>query len=344
MNNRSFGLDIGVSTIKAVDISQDGQNFKLNACISTPTPPKGMLSESTADEENIAAILKKAVEDAGISSRRAYVALPENQVYTKVVEMPFLSDRELASAINYEAEQYIPIPLPNISLSWNVINRNTRISDKMLVLMVGAPTLIVKKYQKILSMAGITVDAMETEILATVRSLTSFNPSSSNVPVLITSIGAINTSLAIVVGQDLVFTYSVPVGGTALNRAIATDFGLSSNQAMQYEAAYGISRTPLGQKIGKATEPIMSSIISEVKKAIIYYSQKFKDSRVEQIVLSGGSSKLPGIETYFADNLGIETLVANPWKFLNSIAVPKEILDNAPDYSTVVGLALRAYE
>lgn len=344
MNNRSFGLDIGVSTIKAVDISQDGQNFKLNACISTPTPSKGMLSEGAADEENIAAFLKKAVEDAGISSRRACIALPENQVYTKVVEMPFLSDRELASAINYEAEQYIPIPLPNISLSWNVINRNKRVSDKMLVLMVGAPVMIIKKYQKILLMAGITIDSMETEILATVRALTSFNPPSSNIPVLITSIGAINTSLAIVIGQDLVFTYSVPVGGTALNRAIATDFGLSSNQAMQYEQSYGISRTPLGRKIGKATEPIMSSIISEVKKAIIYYSQKFKDSRIEQIVLSGSSAKLQGIEAYFADNLGIETLVANPWKFLNSTAIPKEILDNAPDYSTAVGLALRAYE
>lgn len=345
MNNRSFGLDIGVSTIKAVDIAQIGQGFKLNACISTPTPPKGMFSDSSADEENIAAVIKKAVEDAGISIRRACVALPDNQVYTKVVEMPFLSDRELASAINYEAEQYIPIPLPSISLSWNVINRNkTAASAKMLVLMVGAPTMIIKKYQKILSLAGITIDAMETEVLATVRSLTAFNSPNSQIPSLIVSIGAINTSLAIVLGQDLIFTYSIPVGGTALNRAIATDFGLSKTQAAQYEQAYGISRTPLGQRIGKATEPIMSSITAEVKKAIIYFSQKFNDLRIEQIIISGSSAKLPGIETYFAENIGIETLIANPWKSLNPNSIPKEILANAPDYSTAVGLALRSYE
>lgn len=344
MNNKAFGLDIGATTIKAVDLSQDGQIFKLNACISTPTPVKGMLSESTADEENMAAVLKKTIGDAGISSKRVSVALPDNQVYTKVVEMPFLSDRELASAINYEAEQYIPIPLPNISLSWSVISRNSKISEKMLVLMVGAPTILIKKYQKILLMAGITIDSMETEILSIVRSLTSFIPPNSNMPILIINIGSINTSLAIVIGQDLVFTYSVPVGGTALNRAIATDFGLTSNQAMQYEQSYGISRTPLGQKIGRATEPIMSSIISEVKKAIIYHSQKFKDSRIEQIILSGSSAKLPGIEAYFADNLGIETLIANPWKFVNSTSLPKDILDNAPGYSTAVGLALKAYE
>lgn len=344
MNNKSFGLDIGVSTVKAVDISQNGQNFKLNACISTPTPPKGMFSEAIADEENMASVLKKAVESAGIESRRANIALPDNQVYTKVVEMPMLSDRELASAINYEAEQYIPIPLPNISLSWNVISRNSRLSDKMLVLMVGAPTMIINKYQKILSLAGLAAESVETEILATIRALTAFNSPSSNIPIMLVSVGPISTSLAIVIGQDLVFTYSIPVGGVALNRAIATDFGLSNNQAKQYEDTYGISRTPLGQRIGKATEPVMSSIVSEIKKAIIYFSQKFKDMRVEQIVISGSSAKLPGIDTYFANSIGIETLIANPWKFLNSTNIPKEILDNAPDYSTAVGLALRSYE
>lgn len=344
MNNRAFGLDIGALSIKAVDIAQVGQAFKLNACISTPTPPKGMFSESLADEENIAAVIRKAVSDAGIASKRVNIALPDNQVYTKVVEMPFLSDRELASAINYEAEQYIPIPLPNISLSWNVISRNTKISDKMLVLMVGAPTMMIKKYQKILSLADLTIDSMETEILANVRALTAFNPPSTGVPTIIVNIGAINTSLAIVMGQDLTFTYSIPVGGTALSRAISADFGLSQAQAEQYEETYGMSRTPLGQRIGKATEPIMSSIISEVKKAIIYFQQKFKDTRIEQIVVSGSSARIPGIETYFAENIGIETLIANPWKFLNPTSIPKEILTAAPEYTTAVGLALRAYE
>ena len=344
MNNRSFGLDIGVSSLKAVDLAVERGGFKLNACISAPMPSKGMLSESPADEEEMAQAIKKTVDQAGISLKDVNLALPENQVYTKVVDMPYLSDRELSSAIYYEAEQYIPIPLPNVSLSWNVINRDPRMGEKMQVLMVGAPTMIVKKYQKILSLAGFTIDTMETEILSAVRSFTAFVPNNSITPTIIVNIGAISTSLAIVIGKNLVFTYSLPIGGSAINRAISADFGLSSSQAEQYKKAYGISRTPLGERIGKATEPIMSSILSEVKKAIIYFSQKYKDIRIEQIVLSGSTAKLPGIDTYFVNSAGIETVIANPWKFLSPSSVPKEILDNAPDYSIAVGLALRSYE
>ncbi len=346
MNKKSFGLDLGTSTIKAVELGADKESFKLSACIVVPTPPKGMLSESPVDEEEMAQAIKKAVSDAGISTKSVNVALPENQVYTKVVEMPYLSDRELASAIYWEAEQYIPIPLANISLSWNVIKRsaNNKSSEKMEVLMVGAPSLIVKKYQKVLGMAGLSVNAMETEIISCVRALTAFMPTNSITPTIIVSIGAITTSLAIVIGNNLVFTYSLPIGGSAINRAISADFGLSSVQAEEYKKTYGISKGPLGQRIGAATEPIMSSILSEVKKAVIYYSQKYKDSRIEQIILSGESAKLPGIDTYFANSSGIESVIANPWKFLNPTQVPKEILDKAPDYSIAVGLSLRDYE
>lgn len=345
MNKKSFGLDIGAATIKAVDLNLQKEGFVLNASIISATPPKGMLSESPIDEEEMAQSIKKVALDAGINSKRINIALPENQVYTKVVEMPYLSDRELASAIYWEAEQYIPIPLSNVSLAWSILKRpqKPKPSEKMEVLMVGAPTLIVKKYQKIVNMAGFSINAMETEILATVRGLTSGVSANSTTPTILVSIGAVSTSLAIVVGSSLIFTYSLPVGGAAINRAIAADFGLSHLQAEEYKKTYGIANSPLGQRIGKATAPIVSSILSEVKKAVVYYSQKFKDNKIDQIILSGGTAKLPGFSNYFATNLGIETVIANPWKILSSQNVPKEILENGPDYSIAVGLALKDY-
>lgn len=345
MNKKSFGLDIGASTIKAVDLSFDKNGYHLDACIISPTPAKGMLSESPVDEEEMAQAIKKAVTDAGIKEKNINVALPENQVYTKVVQMPVLSDRELASAIYWEAEQYIPIPLSNVSLAWSILKKPLKPApnEKMEVLMVGAPSLIVKKYQKIIEMAGFSINSIETEILSAVRSLT-FNPTANaGIPTVIVSIGAISTSLAIVAGSSLIFTYSMPLGGTAINRAISADFGLSHLQAEEYKRTYGISNGPLGQRIGRATEPIVSSILSEIKKAIVYYSQKYKDSRIEQIILSGGTSKLPGISTFFAQNLGIETVIANPWKMLSDQKLPKEILGNGPDYTIAVGLALKDY-
>jgi type IV pilus assembly protein PilM len=344
MNKKAFGLDIGATSIKLVWLDGKKGAFILKAASISPAPARGMMSESALDTEEMAQALAKAAKDAGVESRLVNVALPENQVYTKVLEMPVISDRELASAIYWEAEQYIPVPLQNITLVWNVLKRPNQAGqgDKMQVLMVGAPILLVNKYQKILQMAGFTVNNMETEILSTIRSLVLDETFPTS---LVVNIGAISTSFAIVRNGVMVFTYSMSIGGAAINRAIATDFGLTSQQAEEYKRVYGISQKNLGGKIGKATEPILNSILSEIKKSIAFYSQKYKDdSPIRQIILSGGTAKLPGIEIFFANNSGIETAIANPWKVLASQQMPKEILENASDYTIAVGLAMKDYE
>lgn len=346
MNKKSFGLDIGLGTIKAVELSLSKNSVNLVACIISPTPPKGMISESPGDEEEMANALKKAVNDAGINSKSVNIALPDNQVYSKVIEMPYMSDRELSSAIYWEAEQYMPIPLATVSLTWQVITRPPKptSSDKMRVLMVGAPSNVVKKYQKIIGLAGFSISTMETEILSTVRALTFYQPLNLNAPSIILNIGDISTSLAIIVGPELLFLYTLPVGGQAINRAISADFGLSNIQAEEYKRTYGIRNNPMGAKIGQATEPILNTILAEVKKAIIYYSEKHPENKIAQIVLSGETAKVPGIDIFFADASGIETVVGNPWKTVTSGNIPKEIISNAPSYSIAVGLALRDYE
>ena len=344
MNKKPFGLDIGATTVKIVSLSKDKETYFFNSSIIAPTPVKGMLSESPLDEEEMAQTIRKSADDAGIDSDKVNVALPENQVYTKVLEMPVLSDNELRSAIYWEAEQYIPVPLENITLAWNVLRKpeGANPTEKMQVLMVGAPTSLINKYQRIISMAGFSVNAMETEILSTTRALVSGETFPST---LIISVGAVSTSFAIISKGTMLFTYSMSMGGAAINRAISVDLNLSPEQAEEYKKAYGFSDKSLGGKIGKATEPILNSILQEVKKSIAFFTQKYKsEGPIRQILLSGGTAKLPGIDMYFANNSGIETAIANPWKSLASQEVPKEILDNAPDYTIAVGLDMRDYE
>ncbi len=344
MNKESFGLDIGATSIKLVMLSGKNKSFVLKAASIVPSPPKGMMSGSPLDEEAMAQTVAKMVKDTGINSSLVNIALPENQVYTKVLDMPVISDKELASAIYWEAEQYIPVPLQNITLVWNVLKRplDKGTAGKMQVLMVGAPTVLVNKYQRVAQMAGLSVKGMETEILSTLRALVLDETYPTS---LIVNIGAISTSFAIVKNGIMIFTYSMSLGGAAINRAIATDFGLTPQQAEEYKRVYGVSEKSLGGKISRATVPILNSILAEIKKSIAYYSQKYQnDSPIRQIILCGGSAKLPGIELYFANNSGIETAIANPWKILASQEVPKEIIDNAADYTIAVGLAMRDYE
>lgn len=343
MNKKPFGLDIGASSIKVVWLDKNDKGYVLKSSASLPAPVKGMLSESPLDQEEMSQSLQKTVVSANIESKFANVALAENQVYTKVVEMPILSDRELRSAIYWEAEQYIPVPLSNITLTWSVLNRPEKSvqGDKMSVLMVGAPSILVEKYQKIIGMAGFTINSLETEILATVRSLVS----EENFPnSIIVNIGAVSTSFAIIRNSIMVFTYSMSLGGSAINRAIAADFGFTPDQAEEYKKVYGVSDSALGGKIGQATFPIVNSIITEVKKSLAYYSQRYKDQPIRQIILAGGTANLPGLSLYFAKNVGVETVIANPWKVLAPSELPKEILANGASYTIAVGLAMRGYE
>ncbi len=350
MKNRTFGLDIGASSIKVVWLEQQKNGFLLRAAVNAPSPSKGMLSESPLDQEEMAQTIRKVIDEAKISTQFINLALPESQVYTRVIEMPVLSEKELTSAIYWEAEQYIPVPLATLTLDWSVLSRpkNNLSSETMQILLVGAPAQLINKYEKTLAMAGLTITTVETEILSAVRAL-NYLPGNSKavntLTMLIIHIGAVSTALAIVKEGVIVFAYSIPTGGQAINRSIASDFGFTLSQAEEYKKVYGVSQKSLNGKIGKATTPILQSIAAEVKKAISFFNEKYKESNpIQQIVLSGGTAKLPDIELFFAQSCGIETVIANPWKVLADQTIPKEILENAPDYTIAVGLAMREYE
>ncbi|CAN5157396.1 type IV pilus assembly protein PilM [soil metagenome] len=330
--------------VKAVWLSGTPGAYVLKSCISVPTPPKGMQSESPFDQEELAQVIRKIISDAKIGPKKVHIALPDAQVFTKVIDMPPLSEKELTSAITWEAEQYVPASLAEMTLSWTVLRQNAAqdAEKTMQVLLVAAPTALISRYQNIIKMAGLTAVSIETEIISTIRSVVL----SAKAPTtLIVSVGSTNSTIAIVQDGILVFTYTVPLGGMGINRAIAVDFGFSLAQAEEYKKVYGISDKNLGAKIGHAIEPILISLLGEVKKALAFYNERYKTtSPIRQIVLSGGTANLPGMDLYFAHNLGIETLVANPWNSLGMQNIPQALQDTAAQFPVAVGLALKDNE
>lgn len=344
MKSAVFGLDIGITTMKVSWLSYDKKNIKYLSSLSAPTPPHGMASESSFDHQEIAAAINKLVVDAKIGIDSVSIALPENRVYTKVIDMPNLSEKELSSAIFWEAEQYIPAPLDTMSLDWSILRKppNDDPANKMQVLLVAAPTQLIKRYQSILELAGLRVVSIETEILSATRSLVVDEHFPTT---LVMNIGALNTSLSIVQNGVIVFTYIIPLGGIALTRAIAADFGFAVPQAEEYKKTYGLMDKSFEGKISKAIQPILYSIATEVKKAINFYSDKYKnESPIVQIILIGGSASLAGINSYFVQNIGIETVTGNPWKILNVQGVPAEVEALGPEFAVSIGLALKEYE
>lgn len=344
MKSNAFGLDIGTSIIKAVFFNRENNVLSYNSALAIPTPSPGMQSESPFDHQEVAKAINKLVTDAKITTNKVNIALPEHNVFTKVIEMPVLSEKELSSAIYWEAEQHVPAPMDTMTLAWSILKRPREIGtdQKMQVLIVAAPNHLINRYQSILELAGLSVVAVETETLSLIRCIVKEKSTLSS---MIINMGSLNTSLSIVQNGVIVFNYSTPLGGTALTRAISSDFGLSVNQAEEYKRTYGFSDLNLAGKVGHALEPIFANILTEVRKALAFYNEKYKnDSPITQILLTGGSAKLPGLDTFFVKNIGIETAILNPWKLLSIANVPKEMEQLGPEYAIACGLAIKEYD
>ncbi|MBP9814659.1 pilus assembly protein PilM, partial [Candidatus Woesebacteria bacterium] len=167
-----LGLDIGSHSIKLIEIARSGSTNTLLAAGSIPTPPKALSSPLEGDRQAIAAAIRQLIHDTGAKSSSVALALPESQVFTRVIQVPALSSRELTSAISWEAEQYIPLPLDQVNIDYSVLRDAKETgTDKMDVLLVACPKTLLEKYLSIIEMAELIPVAAETEIIATSRAL-----------------------------------------------------------------------------------------------------------------------------------------------------------------------------
>lgn len=335
-----LGLDIGSHSTKLIELAFEGNVPRLLAAGAIATPPKALTSNLAADHQALAIAIKQIVKQTGARTRDVHIALPESQVFTRVIEVPQLSQRELSSAIRWEAEQYVPLPLDQVNLDFSILRDAKETgTNKMEVLLVASPKALIDKYMNILDMAELNPIGAETEIISTSRALVR---SAANVRnVMIVSLGAQTTDLAIVRSGILAFTRSISAGGEALSRALVQGFDMNQIQAEEFKKTYGVEKGQLEGKILEAVKPIMDTIISEMRRSIAYYQEKFKNEHVDTILLSGGTARLPGMVLYIAEATGVETQLGNPW-----VGITRDqrfaILDNeGPTFAVAVGLALR---
>ncbi|HUD18861.1 MAG TPA: type IV pilus assembly protein PilM [Patescibacteria group bacterium] len=338
--NTSVGIDIGSHSIKLIEFAKEGNQIALMAAGSVPTPPKALTSSVQADLEAVSVALKQLVKDTGTKSHEVNIALPESKVFTRVIEVPQLSARELTSAIKWEAEQYIPLPLDQVNVDFTVLRESKDTgTNKMEVLLVAAPKALMDKYLTILEMSGLTAIAAETEIIATSRAIARSIPNVRTV--MVVSLGAQTTDIAILRSGILVFTRSVSAGGEAITRAISQNLDFTMTQGEEYKRTYGLQKDKLEGKIVNATKPIMDTIINEMKRAVAFYEEKYKDQHVETIMLSGGTARLPGMVVYIAESINVEVQMANPWIGIVRDKRFNVLSTEGPNFCIAVGLALR---
>lgn len=345
-----FGLDLGSHSLKAVELTQNGETFHLQTFGSMPTPTGAILSESELDQKELVKSIRNLVKETGIKNQNVVGAFPESQIFTRVIEVPEMDEKELDNAIRWEAEQYVPMPFSDVKTSWVVLKKSRSLpaqagkeqKAKMKVLLVAAPLTLIDRYMKIMRLVGLTPLALETEIVAIARALSSAKDQTPTT--MIVSIGASTTDLCIIDSGAIQFTRSIGTGGIALARAIAQELGFEMSQAEEYKKSYGLLEDQLEGKIMQAVKPVFDVIVNEVDRARLYFQTHQAASVIKRIVLTGGSAQLPGIVVYLAESLGVEVQIGNPWQ---DVVVPEKLkekidqLDNQVNYAVAVGLAMK---
>ncbi len=334
------GLDIGTFSIKAVVLSHGGKQPHLVSFGAVSAPQPGLASEGKADLEAEAEAIKGLLDSIKAPSSSVVVALPESKIFTRVIsDIPYMTDEELASAIRYSAEEFVPLPVDQVNLYWQTVARSKE-QNSTLVFVVATPKVITEKYMDVLQMAKLKPLALETELIAATRALVGNNPYAPTT--LIVQIGASSTDFAVVSKGMMFLTRSIATGGMALTRALAQYLNFEQPQAEEYKKVYGLAEDQLGGKIYQALKPLTEVLVSEARRVIQAFQVKNPQNPIKRVVLAGGGANMPGVVVYFANSLGLEIQEADPWYFVDKDpAIAQRLQAEAMNYTIAVGLAMR---
>ena len=334
-NNDHFGLDIGTTEVRVVQLRQSGGNPDLVAYGSAPLPAGLAQSDSPVDQQKIAEMIKQLVKDANISTKNTVVGIPSAQAFATVITIPKLAHQELEKAIRLQADQYIPMSIDQVKLDWSVVGQGKN-DNEMEVLLVAAPNSVVNKYLNIVENAGLELESLEINAIALTRSLMPKNTAA----IVILDIGSVYADIAIIHENAPKLIRSINIGGATFIKAVAQSLGLEEGQAEQFTKKFGLTSDKLEGQVLKAIKPSLDSLIGDLDKSIQFFTSSNEGIKLEKIILTGGTAALPGLPAYLANAINIPVMLANPWTQVSyPAAISDQIGNMSPEYAVAIGLA-----
>jgi len=336
-----LGIDIGQNTIKIVSIgSEISGKLILDTIGETLTPRMESFGKNRQKYINaLSDSIKSLLSDLKIKGKKAVVDLPENEVVSRLVRLPPLKDSEIMDALRFEAETFVPYPLDEVSLDYEIVEKDE--SGRLTIFVIAARNELINEQVKLFKMLGIELVALESPSVALRRIIKNSVKTVERVMVL--DIGEKFSDIFSFNKGNVYFARSLPVGGESLTRAISLGLALDMPSAEEYKKAYGIKEEELEGKIRAAVLPVFNSISDEVRKAMALFAEDSSGKRVELLVLSGGGANLPGVAEELTKKLGVEVQVAQPFINIDVSQINSQFNLNTEGcrFSLAVGLSLR---
>lgn len=334
-----FGLDIGTTAIRVVQLKGPGPVKALDRYGHAPVEGTTAMSDAKLDQKKVSQAVHDLVRRVGISTENVAVNLPSNRVFTAMTDWDRMPEEELAKTIKYQAESIIPTPLAQSKLDWAVIGDSPSDPKKMEVLLSSVPNDFVESRLDMLESVGLNVIAFEPDSMALARSII---PASVTSPQMVLDVGSTATDLVIAIAGTPHLARSIPTGSQAIVRAAVQSLNIQPSQAEQFVFKFGLGQDKLEGQIYHAILGTVDGLISEVEKSIKFFQNRYPTQKLERVIVTGGASSLPEFPVYLANKLGISVEIGNAW---SNVSFPanrqNELLAVSNHFAVAVGLAAR---
>ena len=341
------GVDISASAIKLLELSRSGGRYRVESFAVEPLPANSVVDKNITDIDAVGEAIGRAVKKSGTKTKFASAAVAGSAVITKIINMPAnLSDADLENQIQVEADQYIPFPLEEVALDFEVIGQSEENPERVDVLLAASRSDNVDVRVGALEIGGLTAKVIDVEAFAlenTIAMLASNQIDDAESKIIaVADIGSTVTTFSVLEKLKIIYSREQQFGGAQLTEDIQRRYGLSYEEAGLAKRQGGLPEN----YVPEVLEPFKEAIGQQISRAQQFFFSSSSVTNIDYLILAGGCSSIDGLGELIESKLGVPTIVANPFADMSvSSKVPAQSLSNdAPALMVACGLALRSFD
>ncbi len=339
------GLDIGDSSIKVVELKElgRGRGWEVTALAKEPLPQEAIVDGTIMDAGLVVDTLRRIWTNHRIKHTKVATALSGQAVIIRRINLPTMSEAELAEQIRWEAEQYIPFNIQEVSLDYHVLKGSSLAGEgNMDVILVAARKEKIEDYTSVITQAGLEPTVIDVGTFAALNCFEANYGEEMPASAALIDIGASVTSIAVLQNGVSVFWRDISIGGNQYTDTLQRELNLSRDQAeasKRGETIDGVS----GDQVSQILSSVNDELCHEIQRTIDFV-KAFAGSEhpLEAIFLAGGGSRLPGLRDALGAQFRARVEMLDPFR---KVKLPARIADQmgdaGPDAAVAVGLALR---
>ncbi|HIF51619.1 MAG TPA: pilus assembly protein PilM [Thiotrichaceae bacterium] len=339
-----LGIDISATAIKLLELSRSGSKYRVESYAVEALPPNSVSDKTINDIEQVGEAVARAVKKAGTRTKSAAVCVAGSSVITKVISMPSgLNDDEMESQIQVEADQYIPFPLEEVSMDFEIIGESGEGADRVDVLLAASRSEVVDNVVASIELGGLSAKVVDIEAFAIENTIDlmsrGFPAGTSTDAIAVADVGSAITTFSVLENMKTLYSREETFGGSQLTEDIQRRYGLSYEEAGLAKRQGGLPDNYEPEVL----EPFKDNMASQVGRALQFFYASSQISEIDVLVLAGGCSSIPGIAELVESKLGVKTIIANPFANMAvaSRVSTRHLTNDAPAMMIACGLALR---